>query len=511
VFVGEAVLDVTVWIPVFPVRGTDTVADAAALTPGGGFNVMAAAARQGVPVLFAGRHGAGMAGDTVRAAMAAEGIEVGREVDSSADTGFVVSMVQPDGERTFVTAPAALLSPPDPDAVPVAPRDVVVVSGYALLSAHGAVLARWVGGLERSVTVVADPGPLVAELPRPALEVVAARADWWSCNRREATVMTGVDDPVEAGVVLAARRAGGGVVVRDGAAGCVLVLRRPGSPEVRHLAAPVVEVADTTGAGDAHVGVFAAGLAWGRDPLDAAGRATVAAAISVTRRGPATAPASAELERWLAGAAAHLAGPDAAGPGAGAPRRAADLLVFSAAGPADVDELVELIQSAYRGEASRAGWTTEADLLDGVRTDADSLQAVIDEPRSILLVARRAGEDTGCRPGGGVTAGPVVACCHLRDDGGSAYFGLFAVRPGSQGGGIGRAVLAEAERRAVADWHARQMRMTVIRQRVDLIAWYERLGFARTGETEPFPYGDERFGVPKRPDLAFAVLTKSLG
>ena len=177
-------------------------------------------------------------------------------------------------------------------------------------------------------------------------------------------------------------------------------------------------------------------------------------------------------------------------------------LLFRHATADDVDEIVELVQSAYRGDSSRVGWTTEADLLDGMRTDAGSVAAQIADPRSVLLLATR--------PDGGAPAEPIVACCHLRDDGGRAYFGMFAVRPGAQGGGIGRAVLAEAERLATESWDAAEMWMTVISLRHDLIAWYERLGFALTGETQPFPYGDERFGRPRRPDLAFAVLTKPL-
>ena len=85
------------------------------------------------------------------------------------------------------------------------------------------------------------------------------------------------------------------------------------------------------------------------------------------------------------------------------------------------------------------------------------------------------------------------ACCQLAVEGdGLGYFGLFAVRPDRQGAGIGKAVLAEAERRAVTEWQCTALRMLVIRQRADLIAWYERLGFARTGATSPFPYRDER-------------------
>jgi GNAT superfamily N-acetyltransferase len=87
---------------------------------------------------------------------------------------------------------------------------------------------------------------------------------------------------------------------------------------------------------------------------------------------------------------------------------------------------------------------------------------------------------------------------------------MFSVRPGRQGQGRGRVIMAEAERIARDDWAATRMSMTVIRQRADLIAWYERLGYRWTGETEPFPYGDERFGIPRRPDLEFLVLSKAL-
>ncbi|MFJ8478018.1 GNAT family N-acetyltransferase [Kitasatospora sp. NPDC094011] len=169
---------------------------------------------------------------------------------------------------------------------------------------------------------------------------------------------------------------------------------------------------------------------------------------------------------------------------------------FRNAVAADVPALVELVESAYRGDASRAGWTTEADLLDGQRTDADGVREIIDDPRAVLLVAERAGE--------------LVACCHVEGRSDHAYFGMFAVRPQLQGGGLGASVLAEAERRAREELGAARMHMTVIRVRAELIAYYERRGYVRTGQLSPFPYGDERFGVPKRQDLAFELLTKSL-
>ncbi|MGK5499443.1 GNAT family N-acetyltransferase [Streptomyces sp. URMC 125] len=199
--------------------------------------------------------------------------------------------------------------------------------------------------------------------------------------------------------------------------------------------------------------------------------------------------------------------PNAAGPQDTALRDAAPggtavpALRLRPAGEEDVPALVALVQSAYRGESSRAGWTTEADLLDGQRTDPEGVAGVIRAPGSLLLVAERDGEP--------------VACCQLerRTDGSGqpvAYFGMFAVRPSLQGGGLGGAVLAEAERLARDEWGAREMHMTVITVRAELVAWYERRGYVRTGQRSPFPYGDERFGVPRRPDLEFELLVKPL-
>src|SRR5690606_19933342 len=107
--------------------------------------------------------------------------------------------------------------------------------------------------------------------------------------------------------------------------------------------------------------------------------------------------------------------------------------------------------------------------------------------------------------------GEPVACCQLENQGGHAYFGTFAVDPGRQGGGLGKQVLAEAERLAQEEWGAGEMRMTVISLREELIAWYERRGYVRTGERSPFPYDNERFGRPKRDDLEFEHLVKKLG
>lgn len=165
--------------------------------------------------------------------------------------------------------------------------------------------------------------------------------------------------------------------------------------------------------------------------------------------------------------------------------------------------VVELVESAYRGDSSRAGWTTEADLLDGQRTDPGAVEALVgggESGRGVVLVA----EDI---------TGELAGCCAVEPaggHGGAAYFGMFAVRPVLQGGGIGRLLLGAAERYAGEQLKAASMRMHVIRQRDELIAWYRRLGYAPTGETAPFPYGDERFGQPRRADLEFVVLERRL-
>jgi len=169
---------------------------------------------------------------------------------------------------------------------------------------------------------------------------------------------------------------------------------------------------------------------------------------------------------------------------------------FRLATPADVAVIVPLVESAYRGDVSRKGWTTEADLLDGQRTDPAGVAELITKPGSCILLADR--------------DGALLACANLENRGDAGYFGMFSVRPDLQGAGIGRAMLAEAERLAREDWRCREMQMTVISVRDELIAWYERRGYRRTGIYSAFPYGDERFGIPKRDDLRFELLVKSL-
>ncbi|WP_372707995.1 GNAT family N-acetyltransferase [Brevundimonas sp.] len=164
---------------------------------------------------------------------------------------------------------------------------------------------------------------------------------------------------------------------------------------------------------------------------------------------------------------------------------------------ANVPALHCLIESAYRGEASRAGWTTEADLLDGQRTDPDDLADILADPKQALLSAWR-GEG-------------LVGCVLIADRGeGTGYLGMLSVSPTLQNGGVGRALVEAAHAELARRFGALRVRISVLPRRDTLIAWYERLGYACTGETLPFPYGDPRFGLPKRDDLFFLVLERPL-
>ncbi len=173
-----------------------------------------------------------------------------------------------------------------------------------------------------------------------------------------------------------------------------------------------------------------------------------------------------------------------------------DELHFRRATASDVPAIVTLVESAYRGDASRRGWTTEADLLDGQRVDPQGVQEALSSPQGCVLLACRGPE--------------LVACAQLDVEDGAGYFGMFAVRPDGQGAGVGKRVMAEAERIARQEWRLTHMRLSVIDLREELIAYYLRRGYRRTGIHKPFPYGDARFGLPRRDDLRFEILEKAL-
>ncbi len=172
--------------------------------------------------------------------------------------------------------------------------------------------------------------------------------------------------------------------------------------------------------------------------------------------------------------------------------------VFRDATVADADALVQIIHSAYRGDASREGWTTEAELLDGQRTDAREILSLLSAPGAHIRIATS--------PCDAAIIGTVTVRCL----GAAGMIGMLAVSPTLQARGLGSRLLADAEATALSVPGIARARLMVIEQREELIAWYERRGYIRTGEHEAFPYGDPRFGAPRRDDLRFVVLEKGL-
>ena len=314
VHTGQAIVDVVMQVPRVPRPGEDVFAREHALEVGGGFNVMAAARREGAEVLYAGGHGTGPFGDQVRRALADEGIEVLLGAHPQMDSGFCVAMTDDAAERTFVSTLGAEghVPPGALDALEVGPRDVVQVSGYSLLHPdNAATLARALPRLTGAAGIVVDASPVIGEVPEGALRAATGAATVWTVNEREAGLLAArvLDPEVRADLPAdvapapqetAARLAGhlgATVLVRVGAGGCWVA--RPGEEPV-HVAGLEVRAVDTNGAGDAHTGVLCAGLAAGRPLLEAVRRANVAAGIAVTRRGPATSPTAAEIDARLA-------------------------------------------------------------------------------------------------------------------------------------------------------------------------------------------------------------------
>lgn len=165
---------------------------------------------------------------------------------------------------------------------------------------------------------------------------------------------------------------------------------------------------------------------------------------------------------------------------------------------ADLPALKALVESAYRGDAARGGWTHEADLLEGERVTAEDLAAQLAQPAMRVLVLPAA---DGTLP---ATISITDLGAKSSADEGVAYLGMFAVDPALQAGGIGRRMIAAAEDWAMRAFGAHTMRMTVISTRAELIAWYIRRGYVDTGRTSPFP-------IPEITHLSMVVLEKPLG
>lgn len=163
----------------------------------------------------------------------------------------------------------------------------------------------------------------------------------------------------------------------------------------------------------------------------------------------------------------------------------------------DVPRLHALVNSAYRGERSKLGWTTEADFLGGQRIDEERLREILADPNQRILCLLDADAK-------------IIATVGLERGEGPAYhLGMLTVEPTAQTGGLGKLLIAAAEQ-YVRSWGATSLTLSVIHVRQELMEWYERRGYKKTGATAPFPYGDVRFGEPKRDDLHFVEFEKKL-
>lgn len=298
ILVDSVVVDVVLQVDALPERGSDTYVERSDSFAGGGFNVMAAASRLGLPSVYGGVVGLGPFATIAREAMLVEDIVVATTPNDDLDTGFVVAIVEADGERTFLTSNGAeaTLSTAQLDGLDVNENDFVYFSGYALLhESNAGALLDFLTRIPAQTCFIFDPGPIVADIPDHLLAAVFERVDWYSCNDREATLLTDTSDPTHAAQMLRSRMRRGGVIVRVGEKGCVVSQSEDSASEVSGFP---VEGVDTNGAGDCHVGAFAAMLAAGRPPLEAASWANAAAAMSVMRRGPATGPTRPELDAF---------------------------------------------------------------------------------------------------------------------------------------------------------------------------------------------------------------------
>jgi sugar/nucleoside kinase (ribokinase family) len=296
---GQVMIDLVMSVDALPLSGGDVLAQSASFEAGGGFNVMAAAQRNGLPVVYLGRHGTGRFGDLAREAMNAEGIRIGIAQPAERDTGLCVAVTEASAERSFISYIGAEgeLTAEDLASVPTEAGDYVYVSGYSLL--HGGkaqALVDWVLALPKGINVVFDPGPLVDSPEAPLMQSLLPRIDLWTSNSVEALRFTGASEIAEALTALANHLSPDVLmVVRDGPQGCWVEQRG----ERRHVPGFKVEAVDSNGAGDAHAGVFVAGLAKGLSASEAAQRANAAAALAVTRWGPATSPGTAEVDALI--------------------------------------------------------------------------------------------------------------------------------------------------------------------------------------------------------------------
>jgi sugar/nucleoside kinase (ribokinase family) len=298
-FVADSVMiDLVLPVGTLPASGGDVMASAALFTVGGGFNVMSAVRRQGLAVAYLAKVGTGPSSDLTISAFEHEGITHALTHRGTGDAGMCVVLVEPDGERTFITAPGAemTVSAAELRAVSLVAGDVVYLSGYNFVYPElGASFGEWLDNLDEEVLIAFDPGPRVMDIAPPLRERVISRTDFLLLNESEATDLSGLLDLDEALENLSDRTRSHNVVLRTGASGCRAIFQQ------RRVQVDgfTVDVVDTNGAGDVHNGVMLAVLMQGGDIEEAMRRANAAAAIAIGQLGAASAPVASVIDDFM--------------------------------------------------------------------------------------------------------------------------------------------------------------------------------------------------------------------
>jgi sugar/nucleoside kinase (ribokinase family) len=301
------IVDLIYLIDAVPAPGEEARVSDFTMAAGGGFNAMVAAQRAGAAVTYGGGIGNGAFAEIARRDLSAADITLARPAYGPLDQGCCTVLIDAGGERTFIAREGAeaQLSDAEFAALPLAGFDALLLSGYGLSYAGSEqTLTNWLR--QRAAgepPLIFDPSPVVASLSAAALEAALSCATWVSANAKEAAFLTGKSDAAEAAQQLSRRISDplGGVIVRDGAEGCYLA---QGGLPAQYCPGHAVDAIDTNGAGDTHIGSFIARICQGDTPLLAAQYANIAAALSTTTEGPATAPKPEDVIKILAGNAA---------------------------------------------------------------------------------------------------------------------------------------------------------------------------------------------------------------
>jgi sugar/nucleoside kinase (ribokinase family) len=291
------VVDLVCSVEHLPASGQEVETPYLRAEAGGGFNAMAAAARMGANVIYAGTLGTGPFADLALHALLAEKVALLSHQRLPMEQGSCVAITDHQAERSFISYHGAerYVSSAHLDAVKANAEDLLLLTGYSLYKPMSAdVLVPWLNTLERGPQLVFDPGPMIAQIKPAALDAAFDRADWLSLNLEEARFAIRRDSAADTAQHLSRNRQG--AIIRTGADGCWL--SEHGEKSV-HVPAIAVEAIDTNGAGDTHTGAFIAALLFGYPPLEAATMANAAAALSTLKVGPATSPDFAAIKQVL--------------------------------------------------------------------------------------------------------------------------------------------------------------------------------------------------------------------